>query len=118
METKGPVLKIDNLHKTFRVGFFRKRVEAVRGVSFAVERGEIFGLLGPNGAGKTTVIKSLIGLIFPTRGTIEILGQPAGKPASRRAIGYLPENPYFHEYLTARELLDFPANSPVFPQRK
>jgi ABC-2 type transport system ATP-binding protein len=107
MAAKGPVLKVDNLHKTFRVGFLRRRVEAVRGVSFEVQAGEIFGLLGPNGAGKTTVIKSLMGLIFPTRGTIEILGQHAQKPAARQTVGYLPENPYFHEYLTAKELLEF-----------
>lgn len=100
-------LEVEQLHKTFHIGFFRKKVLAVRGISFGVERGEIFGLLGPNGAGKTTTIKVAMGLIRPTGGSVTIEGQDSRKPASRINIGYLPENPYFHEYLTPRELLDF-----------
>ncbi|MDD5306581.1 MAG: ABC transporter ATP-binding protein [Deltaproteobacteria bacterium] len=101
------MLEVKDLCKTFRIGFFRKRVEAVRGVSFSVGKGEIFGLLGPNGAGKTTTIKTLMGLIAPTSGTFRIMGEDGANTAVRRHIGYLPENPYFHEYLTPRELLDF-----------
>ncbi len=72
----APALEINDLHKSFRIGFFMKRVDAVRGVSLKVEEGEIFGLLGPNGAGKTTLIKTMMGLIKPTRGTIMIQGRP------------------------------------------
>jgi ABC-2 type transport system ATP-binding protein len=103
----APAIEIAGLVKTFRVGFFRSRVEAVRGVSFEVCRGGIFGLLGPNGAGKTTILKVLMGLIRPDAGTLRILGRDARQPASRRRVGFLPENPYFHEYLTPRELLEF-----------
>jgi ABC-2 type transport system ATP-binding protein len=105
--TTAPVLEVDDLYKAFRVGFFRRRVEAVRGVSFQVRDGEIFGLLGPNGAGKTTTLKVMMGLIAPTKGGIRILGQPCAEPSARADVGFLPENPYFHEYLTPRELLDF-----------
>jgi len=101
------VLRADDLAKTFRLGFFRKRVDAVRGVSFSVHRGEIFGFLGPNGAGKTTTLKMLMGLIFPTRGRAEILGRPVPDRQAKRRIGYLPETPYFYEYLTPEEFLDF-----------
>jgi len=101
------VLRADDLAKTFRLGFFRKRVEAVRGVSFAVHRGEIFGFLGPNGAGKTTTLKMLMGLIFPSRGRAEILGRPVPDRRAKRRVGYLPETPYFYEYLTPEEFLDF-----------
>jgi ABC-2 type transport system ATP-binding protein len=101
------MLEVTDLRKTFRIGFFRKRVEAVRGISFNVGEGEIFGLLGPNGAGKTTTIKTLMGLISPTSGSFRIMGEDGSRTAVRRHIGYLPENPYFHEYLTPRELLDF-----------
>jgi len=107
MSEDAPVLEVSDLHKTFRVGFLRKRVDAVRGVSFGVRRGEIFGLLGPNGAGKTTTIKVLMGLISPTRGSFRILGRDGRRPSSRASVGFLPENPYFHEYLTPRELLGF-----------
>jgi ABC-2 type transport system ATP-binding protein len=101
------VLKVEDLVKRFHIGFFRKRVDAVRKVSFEVKKGEIFGLLGPNGAGKTTIIKTVMGLIRPTSGSIQIFGQDASKPSVREKMGYLPENPYFHEYLTPRELLSF-----------
>jgi ABC-2 type transport system ATP-binding protein len=106
-EPAGPAIEIVDLVKTFRVGFFRARVEAVRGVSFAARRGEIFGLLGPNGAGKTTTLKILMGLIAADAGTVRIMGRDGRRPASRRRVGFLPENPYFHEYLTPREILEF-----------
>ncbi|MDJ0766029.1 MAG: ABC transporter ATP-binding protein [Myxococcota bacterium] len=104
---KTPIFKVDDLHKVFHIGFFRKRVDAVKGVSFAVHDSEIFGLLGPNGAGKTTLIKSAMGLLRPTRGTVRIFNHNASNKNARAQVGYLPENPYFHEYLTPRELLEF-----------
>ncbi len=105
--TSAPVLEVAGLFKTFRVGFFRKRIEAVRGVDFSVREGEIFGLLGPNGAGKTTTLKVMMGLIAPTAGEIRLFGTRSSDPRARRDVGFLPENPYFHEYLTPRELLEF-----------
>ncbi|MBK6532489.1 MAG: ABC transporter ATP-binding protein [Deltaproteobacteria bacterium] len=81
-------------------------VEAVRGISFEVKKGEIFGFLGPNGAGKTTTIKTLLGLIFPTRGEVRLFGLPVTDPAARRRVGFLPENPYLYQYLTPREIMD------------
>jgi len=101
------VLRCENLKKHFRIGFFARKVEALRGVSFTVERGELFGFLGPNGSGKTTTFKLLMGLIFPTAGRAEIMGQPIGAIEVKRRIGFLPENPYFYEYLTAREFLEY-----------
>ena len=105
----GPeaVIRAVDLAKTFRLGFWRKRVEAVRGMTFEVRRGEVFGFLGPNGAGKTTTLKMLMGLIFPTRGRAEVLGEPVPSARARRRLGYLPETPYFYEYLTPGEFLDF-----------
>ena len=100
------VVRADKLGKTFRLGLFKKRVEAVHEVSFEVERGEILGLLGPNGAGKTTTIKMLMGLIFPSRGKAEIFGRPVPTIESKRELGFLPESPYFYDYLTGQELLD------------
>ena len=102
-----PPVQVKNLEKTFKTGFFRKRVEAVRQVSFNVCEGEIFGLLGPNGAGKTTLLKIMMGLIFPSAGEIKLMGKAAVDCNARTLVGYLPENPYFHHYLTAKELLKF-----------
>lgn len=99
------VLEVENLRKVFVRGLSRKRTVAVDGISFAVERGEVFGFLGPNGAGKTTTMKMLMGLIHPTSGTASILGAPVGDLAAKQRIGYLPENPYFYDYLTATEFL-------------
>ena len=100
------VLHVSELRKTFTRGFLRRRTEALRGISLDVEPGEIFGFLGPNGAGKTTTIKILMGLIFPTSGTAQLLGAPAGDRAAKARVGYLPENPYFYDYLSVPELLD------------
>ena len=99
------VLAVSDLAKTFRKPFTGRAVEAVRGVSFAVERGEIFGFLGPNGAGKTTTIKMLTGLIAPTRGSASIFGIPAPSPEAMGRVGFLPENPYVYPYLTPREFV-------------
>jgi len=121
----SPILSVSDLAKTFSLGFlgavpgFRRlpisvkgiaqRVEAVRGLSFAVEAGEIFGFLGPNGAGKTTTIKMLMGLIRPSAGLATLLGHPVepGNRRQRERIGYLPEQPYFYEHLKPMEFLDF-----------
>ncbi len=102
----SPVLAVEKLEKTFRLGFFRKRVDAVRGIDFEVREGEIFGLLGPNGAGKTTTIKMVLGLIFPTAGSIRIFGAKSGDRDSMRRVGYMPENPYVYQYLRPLEFLD------------
>ncbi len=99
------VMEIEDLHKTFRIGFVRKRVEAVRGVGFEVKQGETFGLLGPNGAGKTTTLRILLRLIYPDRGSIKLFGAPPSMAALGR-LGYLPENPYVYQYLRAPEFLD------------
>jgi ABC-2 type transport system ATP-binding protein len=102
------VVEIENLTKDYEVGFWRKRrVRALDGLTLSVERGEIFGFLGPNGAGKTTTLKLLMRLMYPTTGSARILGQDIGEVAMHARIGYLPENPYFYDYLTAREFLDY-----------
>ncbi len=100
------VLSVDKLQKTFKKPFSGKKVEAVRGVSFEVARGEIFGFLGPNGAGKTTTIKMLTGLIAPTGGSAKLFGEAAPSPDAMRKVGFLPENPYVYPYLTPREFVD------------
>jgi ABC-2 type transport system ATP-binding protein len=99
------VLSISDLYKTFRIGFMRKKIEAVRGVSFDVAQGQTFGVLGPNGAGKTTSIKTTLRLIFPDRGTVKLFGAPLTTKVLRR-VGYMPENPYVYQYLRAPEFLD------------
>ncbi len=101
-----PVLRVKALEKTFRLGFFRKKVDAVRGVSFDVRPGEIFGLLGPNGAGKTTTIKSILRLVRPSGGSVELFGGSPDEPAIRAKVGYMPENPYVYQYLRPLEFLD------------
>lgn len=101
-----PVLSVQSLEKTFRIGFFRKRVEAVRGVSFEVKQGEIFGLLGPNGAGKTTTIKMVLRLIFPDAGTVRVFGIEGVRRRAMERVGYMPENPYVYQYLKPLEFLD------------
>lgn len=103
-----PVIEIDNLTKDYEVGFWRKRkVRALDGLSLTVQPGQIFGFLGANGAGKTTTLKLLMRLIFPTAGTARILGRDIGDVSMHARIGYLPENPYFYDYLTAREFLNY-----------
>jgi ABC-2 type transport system ATP-binding protein len=103
-----PAIQIDELSKDYRIGFWRKRpYRALDRLSLEVQPGEVFGFLGPNGAGKTTTLKLLMQLIFPTSGRAEILGRPVGDVRARQRIGYLPENPYFYDYLTAEELLQY-----------
>ncbi|MFN2548476.1 MAG: ABC transporter ATP-binding protein [Myxococcales bacterium] len=100
-------VRAENLSKTFRVGFFARKVRAVESLSFEVRPGEIFGLLGPNGAGKTTTIKMLLGFVRPSSGQAFIAGAPAGTLASRRKLGYLPEHPALYEFLRGDEYLEF-----------
>lgn len=102
------VVEINNLTKDYEVGFWRKRkVRALDGLYLTVTNGEIFGFLGANGAGKTTTLKLLMRLIFPTGGTARILGRDIADISMHNHIGYLPENPYFYDYLTAREFLEY-----------
>ena len=101
-------IEIAGLEKTYHVGFWRKRPKcALRPLHLSVEEGEIFGFLGPNGAGKTTTLKMLMGLVFPTSGSARILGMDINDPTVKAQIGFLPEQPYFYDYLTAQELLDY-----------
>jgi ABC-2 type transport system ATP-binding protein len=101
-------VEINRLTKDYEVGFARKRkVRALDGLSLTVDQGEIFGFLGANGAGKTTTLKLLMTLIFPTAGSAQILGHDIADVSMHSRIGYLPENPYFYDYLTAVEFLDF-----------
>ena len=98
-------LVIEDLAKTFRLGLRMRQVVALDGLTLKIEEGSIFGFVGPNGAGKSTTIKALVGLIRPTRGSARIFGQPIGEAASRQALGYLPENPAFHDFLRPAEVL-------------
>lgn len=101
-------LATHELTKDYEVGFWRKRPHrALDGLTLTVGSGEVFGFLGPNGAGKTTTLKLLMQLVFPTSGHAELLGRPPGDLSVKRRIGYLPENPYFYDYLTAEELLQY-----------
>jgi ABC-2 type transport system ATP-binding protein len=103
-----PAIEILGLEKTYSVGFWRKRPKrALHPLSFNVEDGEIFGFLGPNGAGKTTTLRLLMGLVFPTAGSARILGREWTDPSVKAQIGFLPEQPYFYDYLTAHELLEY-----------
>lgn len=103
-----PAVEITNLTKDYEVGFFRKRkVRALDGLTLSIDEGQIFGFLGANGAGKTTTLKLLMRLIFPTAGSARILGVDIQDVRMHRRLGYLPENPYFYDYLTARELLEY-----------
>lgn len=101
------VLRLQQLSKTFRVGFWAKRVQAVRDVSAVMYRGESLGYLGPNGSGKTTSIKCLLALIQPTSGKVELFGRSPTDPLARARVGYLPESPYFYDYLTPIEVFDY-----------
>src|SRR5438477_8499694 len=102
------VIEIDRLTKEYEAGFLRKRkTRALDTLSLTVEKGQIFGFLGANGAGKTTTLKLLMRLIYPTSGTARILGHDISNISMHARIGYLPENPYFYDYLTAREFLSY-----------
>jgi ABC-2 type transport system ATP-binding protein len=101
-------IEVLGLEKTYNIGFWRKRPKrALHPLNLAIEDGEIFGFLGPNGAGKTTTLKMLMGLVFPSAGSARILGMDLHDPRMKAQIGFLPEQPYFYDYLTARELLRY-----------
>jgi ABC-2 type transport system ATP-binding protein len=100
-------IETTNLAKEYRVGFWGEKVRVLADLSLHVDDGEIFGYLGPNGAGKTTTLKLLMGLVQPTSGEARILGQPLHDVAMKQQVGFLPEQPYFYDYLTGRELLNF-----------
>ena len=101
-------IRTESLTKDFSIGFWRpKPYRALDGLNLEVAKGDTFGFLGPNGAGKTTTLKLLMQLIYPTSGRAEILERPVGDVEVKRRIGYLPESPYFYDYLTAEELLDY-----------
>jgi ABC-2 type transport system ATP-binding protein len=101
------IVRVEGLVKEFRPGLGLRRRRVLDGISFAVREGEIFGFVGPNGAGKTTTLKILMGLIRPNGGRAQVLGHDVRETAFRRHVGFLPENPYFYEYLTGREILAF-----------
>ena len=103
-----PAIVTENLSKEYPHGFLHlKKKTSLEGLTMQVEDREVFGFLGPNGAGKSTTIKLLMGIIFPTAGSAQILGKPVSDVSMHRDIGYLPEQPYFYDYLTAAEVLDY-----------
>jgi len=102
-----PAVQTRGLRKEFPVGWFRGRVLAVEGLEMEVKPGEVFGLLGPNGSGKSTAMKMILGLLRPTSGQAEVCGYRAGTMAARRQIGFLPENPYFPNFLSGAELIRY-----------
>jgi ABC-2 type transport system ATP-binding protein len=107
MSTAAEIVRVDEVVKDFRPGFGLRRKRVLHGISFQVREREIFGFIGPNGAGKTTTLKVLMGLIRATSGNASILGHGVDETAFRRQIGFLPENPYFYDYLTGTEILRF-----------
>ncbi len=103
-------IETEGLRKVYRTGFWLDRqVESLKECTLQVARGETFGLLGLNGAGKTTLLKTLLGIVRPTAGRGRLLGKPLGDRATKQKIGYLPENPYFYDFLTGWELLEYTA---------
>jgi ABC-2 type transport system ATP-binding protein len=112
-------IEILGFEKTYMVGFWRKRPKcALSPLHLTVEDGEIFGFLGPNGAGKTTTLKLLMGLVFPTAGSARILGKEWTDPEVKAQIGFLPEQPYFYDHLTAHELLNYYAQLSGVPGKE
>src|SRR5579864_8235015 len=110
-------IEIQGLSKNYAVGFWKKQIRpALKSLDLKVDVGETFGFLGPNGAGKTTTLKLLMGIIFPTAGSATILGKDLFDPEIKRRIGFLPEQPYFYDYLSAPELLDYYGQLSGMPQ--
>ena len=103
----GPAITVKGLTKDFRIGLRGLKLRAVDHVSFEIPRGQVFGLLGPNGCGKSTTLKIILGLVAPTAGEVSILGFPFATTAARSRTGFLPEAPYFHKFLTGRELVAY-----------
>ena len=110
------IVLVEQVVKDFRPGLGLRSKRVLHGISFRVQEGEIFGFVGPNGAGKTTTLKILMGLIRASGGRASILGHGVDESEFRRHVGFLPENPYFYEYLTAREILDFYARVSGMPR--
>lgn len=109
------MITIESISKEFKEGIAGKRVKALESLDLEICHGEIFGFLGPNGAGKSTTIKILMNLIYSDTGKAEIAGKNVRNPEARKAVGYLPENPYFYDYLTANELLWFGGKTAGMP---
>ncbi len=105
--SRAEIVRVDAVTKDVRPGFGLRRKRVLDDITFCVREGEIFGFVGPNGAGKTTMLKVLLGLIRATSGSARVLGHDVAETAFRRHVGFLPENPYFYDYLTGRETLDF-----------
>jgi ABC-2 type transport system ATP-binding protein len=103
------LVEIRNFRKTYRLGIEQglKSVEAVKSITLDVPEGSLYGFIGPNGAGKTTTIKTLMGLLRPTSGSVRLMGKDPQDPSSRASVGFQPEQPYFYDYLTGMELLMF-----------
>lgn len=113
------VVETWNLNKIYRTGFWlNQKVQSLTDFSLSVNQGETFGLLGPNGAGKTTLLKILLGVIRPTSGRAVLFGRPIGDRAIKQRVGYLPENPYFYDFLTAWEFLEFVGGLFQIPKSK
>jgi len=112
------VIQVRGLCKTFRDFWLRPRVEALRGIDLSIQSGEVYGLLGPNGSGKSTTIQILLGLLFPSAGSVSVLGTPPGTPQSKNRIGYLPEDSVFYPFLTGAEMLDLSASLGRVPARE
>lgn len=119
-ETTQPAIELKNLGKTYRRSHLGrvKTTLGLEGMTLTVKPGEVFGLLGLNGTGKTTTIKLILGLLFPTTGSASIFGATAGSPEAKRAIGYLPEIPYFYRYLSGREVLRFYGRLSALPEKE
>ena len=106
-----PLIEMDSLTKIFKKEFSRKKIYALNSLTLTINEGEVFGFLGPNGAGKSTTIKLLLNLIRPTSGSLSIMGRNSSEKSVRKLIGYLPENPFFYDHLSAKELLWFGGKS-------
>ena len=116
--TSSPVIEAKNLTKVFKDFWNRPKAKAVNEVSFTINKGEIVGLLGPNGSGKSTTVKMLLGLLYPTSGTLNVLDKSPRDIKTKKQIGYLPEETYLYKYLTARETLDFFGSLFKLPKRE
>ncbi len=106
-DSVNDVISTENLTKVYKVLWSRRKVTALSNLNISVKKGEIFGLLGPNGSGKTTTVKLLLGLVYPTAGSVHILGKPSTDVEMKNNIGFLPEETYLYKFLNADETLDF-----------